>query len=557
MLRHLQISNLAVIERLELDFRNGMTVLTGETGAGKSILIDALGLVLGNRADTSVVRTDARRTEVVATFGITPNSEAAQILAQQAIELQDDEILIRRVVQRDGGSRAYINTGAVSVQLLRELGEHLIDIHGQQASHSLFKPVNLLTLLDHYGGYGDKVAAVRETYNTWHDNSKQLQDLSGDASEFSAQVSLLEYQIAELEQLELQEQEMQQLETEHKRLSHTGKLLETSRKALTDLQEGDASMHNRLTGILRELSELQQHDAVLGGVNEMLDQALIQIGEAAAELRRYLDGLEQDPEQLQKVEQRIDLLHDVARKHHIHPNQLTAHFQTLSEQLRTLQDNRNRVSELEQQQAETLKQYKTLAEQLHTVRQQRAKKMAAEITRQLHSLGMPDSRFSIEVSKLADLQPHRNGISQVDFCLSANPGQALQPIRKIASGGELSRISLAIQVVAKQDKPTACMIFDEVDAGIGGGTAEIVGQLLHRLADECQILCVTHLPQVASQGDNHFLVNKQTDGRNTSTGVKQLSGTQRVEEIARMLGGVKISEKTRHHAMEMLGVQQG
>ena len=554
MLKRLQIRDLAVIERLELEFRPGMTVLTGETGAGKSILIDALGLALGERADTSVVRSGAERAEVTAAFAVPADSAAARILARQCIPTHGgNEFTIRRVVNRDGGSRAYLGVSAVPAQALRELGENLIDIHGQQANQSMFKGESLIALLDHYGGHGAQAAAVRELYDKWRDIGRQLQPLSGGEAEFSARVSLLEYQARELEELAAEEGEAERLEAEHKRLSNIKQLLTVSQNALDELSEGDHCMHNRLGALLRELDELLQHDDAPAAARELLDQALIQIDEAGGELRRYLDGLEQDPEQLREVEQRMDRLHDVARKHHLRPSQLPNHCRELQERLRELLENRDRVDELRREQAEALEQYRERAAELHALRAGKAEGMAAEIAAQLHRLGMPDSRFAVEVDELEDEQPHRSGLSRVEFHLSANPGQAMKSIRKVASGGELSRISLAIQVIAKQDKAAGCMIFDEVDAGIGGGTAEIVGQLLHGLAADCQILCVTHLPQVAAQGDNHLQVRKQTDGRDTNTEVTELNQTQRVEEIARMLGGVTISEKTRHHAMEMLG----
>ncbi len=557
MLKRMQIANLAVIDHLELNFASGMTVLTGETGAGKSILIDALGLILGNRADTSVVRTGCERTEIVAIFSIPPGSPAARLLQAQSITMQDDELMIRRVVNRDSGSRAYINTTAVPVQLLRELGEHLIDIHGQQANQALFKAENLLMLLDRYSHHADQLAEVQDCYHAWQQINRELQGLASDAGKFNAQVSLLEYQLKELENLDLEENEVEQLENDHKRLTHIEQLLHSTQTALTDLDEGEHSISNRLGGIMRDLNALASHDARLGSISGLLELAQIQIAEACTEMEHYLSTLEQNPEQLHKLEQRLDLLHDVARKHHIHPDQLLPHFQSLNKKWHELLDNKHRIMALEQQQAKTLQRYKTCAETLHQLREQQARKMSVAISRQLQRLGMPDSQFTVKVNKLSDLKPHRHGISQVNFYFSANPGQAPQPMRKVASGGELSRISLAIQINARQDRVTAGMVFDEVDAGIGGGTAEIVGQLLHRLAGDNQVLCVTHLPQVASQADNHLLVSKQNEAGHTHTAVTVLSRADRVEEIARMLGGVKISEQTRHHAMEMLGIGRG
>ena len=553
MLKHLSINNLAVIEQLELSFGAGMTVLTGETGAGKSILIDALGLALGDRADTTVIRTGCARAEISALFDIKGDAQLAQLLDEQSLEVADDELLLRRVINRDGRSRAYINTSAAPLQLLREVGLFLLDIHGQHEHQRLLQREAQRDLLDGFGDYGEIAEQVNRAYENWDEVNRELHALSPAQGEAGERLSLLSYQVEELEALELEEDEVERLEDEYKRLVNMNSLQETTRQALDGLSADEQAIDSRINAIKKELAVLEIVDAGLSAITALLDNASIQVAEAASELRAYLERLDQDPERLSQVEQRLGRLHDMARKHRLQPQQLYEHWQTLAQELADTESKRTRLTQLEQAQQQALEEYRAAAAELTARREQCASAMATAITGRIRTLGMPEGKIQVKVTPGPDLKPHRRGNNRVEFLVSVNPGQALLPLRKVASGGELSRISLAIQVSAKRDGSAATVIFDEVDAGISGGIAEIVGKLLHRLATDRQILCVTHLPQVASQGDNHFRVSKSFDDKSTETEVQELNDEQRVEEIARMLGGVSISRQSRDHAREMLG----
>lgn len=553
MLKHLCINNLAVIENVELSFREGLTVLTGETGAGKSILIDALGLVLGDRADTTVIRTGCARAEISAMFDVRANEQLLELLDEQSISVADNELLLRRTVNRDGPSRAYINTTAVPLQLLRDTGSLLIDIHGQHEHQRLLKRDEQRELLDGFGDYGDVVEQVSRAYEKWDGVNRELRSLTEPDGETGDRISLLRYQVQELQALELEENELERLEDEYKRLSNINTLLETARQALDGLYSGEQSVNDSINAVKKELAALERFDSGLASVTALLENASLHIAEATDELRSYLGRLDQDPERLHQVEQRLGKLHDMARKHRVQPQLLYGRQQSITQQLAGMEHIRTRLAELEQEQQQALEEYRSAAHELGEQRRRCAAVMATHISDRIRTLGMPEGAFHINVTPGPDLKPHRNGNNQVEFLVSANPGQALLPLRKVASGGELSRISLAVQVSANRDSSAAAMIFDEVDAGIAGGIAEIVGNLLHRLSQDRQILCVTHLPQVASQGDNHFRVTKTSDKKTTATLVHELNDEQRVEEIARMLGGIKISQQSRAHAREMLG----
>ncbi len=530
-----------------------MTVLTGETGAGKSILIDALGLALGDRADTTVIRTGCARAEVSAVFDVAGNADLLQLLDEQSVSATDDELLLRRVINRDGRSRAYINTSAAPLQLLREVGIFLLDIHGQHEHQRLLQRDAQRDLLDGFGDYGEVAERVSRAYEKWAEVNRALHALSPDSGDAGERLSLLSYQVEELEALALEEHEVETLDEEYKRLVNMNSLQETTRQALDGLCADEQAIDSRLSAIKKELATLERFDAGLSAITGLLDNASIQVAEAAAELRAYLGQLDQDPERLLQVEQRLEKLHDMARKHRVQPQQLYPRWQTLAEQLADMERKRTRLAQLEQEQQQALEAYRAAADELGERRRRSAHAMATAITERIRTLGMPEGKIQVNVTPGADLKPHRNGNNRVEFLVSVNPGQALLPLRKVASGGELSRISLAIQVSANQEGSAASVIFDEVDAGISGGIAEIVGSLLHKLATDRQVLCVTHLPQVAAQGDNHFRVTKSFDKTSTETQVHALNDEQRVEEIARMLGGVSISQQSRDHAREMLG----
>ena len=552
MLTQLQIRNFVIIDQLDLSFANGMTVLTGETGAGKSILIDALGLILGDKAEVSMIREGQERAELVATFNVSRQPRIRVLLDEQAIETGDHELVIRRVISRDGRSKAFINSSPVAIQLLKTLGEDLIDIHGQHAHQSLMNRNAQRALLDSYAGHQVELDAVNQAWNDWNSATRQLAQLGTSSGNHEANINLLKYQVQEFLDLNLEVGEMDRLEEEFKRLGNSSRLQQSSQKVLSLLSEDELSADTLLHNAIRELKDLIKFDPQLGITVELLDNASIQLGEAINELTVASERFESDPEQLDKVGKRLDLLHDLARKHHVPVQQLLEHQQQLQAQLDLLQNSSVAVSNLTKDQARALARYQLAATRLSESRSSAALTMAEAVTQQLHTLGMAQGKFVITLNQAKQEQPQSGGNDQIEFLVSMNPGHPPQPLRKVASGGELSRVSLAIQIISKDEKAIPTLIFDEVDAGIGGGTAEVVGKLLKDLARHSQVFCVTHLPQVASQGHHHLQISKHSAADATLVRVIELSGEDRVDEIARMLGGIKISDKTRAHAREML-----
>ncbi|MCS3903696.1 DNA repair protein RecN (Recombination protein N) [Methylohalomonas lacus] len=552
MLTALHIRNFAVIDEVELHFGAGMTVLTGETGAGKSIIVDALGLILGDRADSALLRAGAERCELSATFNITGNAPLQELLEEQAISGGDDELLIRRVINADGRSKAFVNGSQVALQTLKPMGELLIDIHGQHAHQSLLKRDAQRQLLDEQGDYAALLAEVADLYRQWRDVCQQLDNLAGLGEDREAKLELLRYQVQELQSLNPQPDEFEALDQEYTRLANASRLVEGAQSAYSRLADDDQAISVLAKRIERELRELGRYDERLIAVADLLDNSVIQLNEAGDELRHYLDRLELDPERLQQVEQRLSAMHDLARKHHIQPETLADHLQSLSEQLQQLEASDEHYAQLRDQQQKLLDQYHAACTRLHKERQKTAAALGQTVTEQIRELGMAGGEFVIDVQAETEARPSVHGQDRIDFLVSANPGQPPRPLAKVASGGELSRISLALQVRASDSSGAASMIFDEVDAGIGGGVAEIVGQLLRQIGEHHQVFCVTHLPQVASLGHAHLRVLKMTGDSETRTRVATLSAEERVEEIARMLGGLKITEQTRAHAREML-----
>ncbi|RKZ46879.1 MAG: DNA repair protein RecN [Gammaproteobacteria bacterium] len=551
LLKHLHIRNFAVIEELDIPFNHGMTVFTGETGAGKSIMVGALGLVLGDRSDSGIVRAGCERTEITAIFDIEDDKEIQSALAEQEIDCED-ELILRRVINKDGRSRAYVNGSSVPAQLLRSLGECMVDIHGQHAHQSLLKADVQRNLLDEFGNHPQQLNEVKDAWKTWNANEIELQALSGDNRDHDAQIELLQYQIQELQALNPGESKFSEVEKEYGKLANANRLLEVCQQTLQQLSEDERSTQGQISHNLDELEDIQKFDPSLTTVIELLNGASIQIGEASDELRHYLDRLELDPEQLKMVEDLLTAFHDMARKHKIQPEALGEHLATLEDELHKLENSEARFKELIALQQSSVNNYHKAARKLNQCRQQAAQKLSHDISRKLNDLGMPGGKFSIEVNEIEKDTPLQNGMDKIDYLVSLNPGQPLQPLSKVASGGELSRISLAIQVTGSKDKGIPTLIFDEVDSGIGGGVAEIVGKLLHSLSDKRQVFCVTHLAQVASQGDHHLQVAKATHAGTTLTRVGELNDGERIDEIARMLGGVKITEQTLAHAEEML-----
>jgi len=551
VLLSLHIRDFAIIDDLEVELHPGMTVLTGETGAGKSILLDALGLLLGDRADSGCVRHGAERADISASFDVSRIDGARDWLADKALDL-DGECQIRRVVLGGGRSRAYINGSSVPVQSLREFGERLVDIHGQHEHQSLMKRELQRQLLDSHGGLGKLVSKLAGTYEAWKQQQRDMESIIGAGQDRDSRLEFLEFQLRELEELAPQPGEAEQLHEEHARLANAGRLLETCGNQLSRLYDDEDSAQSAISRALAELEPLTRIDATLKEASELIDAALIQLEEGVNQLRTYQDGVELDPQRLQWVEQRLDALHSVASKHRIEPEALTEFQERLREELSALEQAEQQLQKLEQEQRQLATRYDECAKQLHRKRIKTASRLSAQVTEIMQSLGMGGGRFEIEVNDNATQAMSAHGRDRIDFLVSANPGQPLKPLSRVASGGELSRISLAIQVIAAGDTRIPTLIFDEVDSGVGGAVAETVGKQLRLLGDHHQVMCVTHLPQVAAQARHHLQVSKLTGDKTTRTRIRALSEEERVEEIARMLGGQSITGSTRQHAGEML-----
>ena len=555
MLKHLHIRNFALVETLELDFAEGMTVLSGETGAGKSILLDALGLTLGDRADSGVIRHGEERAEISATFQIQGLPEVQAWLAERELEM-DDECILRRTVSADGRSRAYINGQPAPVQSLKELGEQLVDIHGQHAHQSLLKRDIQRQLLDSFAGHTELARETASACRQWQRLNEEYARLSRVGAERDARLELLRYQVQELDALKLEPNELAELDEEHSRLANANRLLEGAQGAVALLYEGDEqTISTMLEQTLSELQELQGYDSSLTAACELLEGAAIQAREAATELRRYVDRLELDPERLAWVEQRLADIHELARKHRIAPEALTELQQQLQQELDELDQAGTRLEGMQEEIERSLAHYQNLAGKLSKGRSKAAKQLAELVSANMQELGMGGGRFDITLLPL-DNTPSPHGLESIELQVSANPGQPLRPLSKVASGGELSRISLAIQVITAGQDGIPTLIFDEVDVGVGGGVAEMVGRQLRALGENRQVLCVTHQPQVAAQGHHHFQISKSSQGKVTRTEVVAIAGEERVAEVARMSGGVTITEQTLDHARELISQAQ-
>ncbi len=555
MLKHLQIRNFALVESLELDLEPGMTVLSGETGAGKSILLDALGLTLGDRADSAVVRHGEERAEISATFQILHLPGVSEWLAERELEM-DDECILRRTVGADGRSRAYINGQPMPLQSLRELGEQLVDIHGQHAHQSLLKRDMQRQLLDNFAGHTELARETATICRQWQRLNEEYERLNHAATEREARLELLRYQVQELEALKLGANELAELDEEHHRLANANRLLEGAQGAVARLYEGEEQdIVTLLEHTLTELQELQGFDSNLASVCELLEGAAIQAREAATELRHYVDRLELDPERLAWVEQRLADIHDLARKHRVSPEDLPMLQQQLQQELDELDQAGSRLDGMQAEIEHTLSRYQDLASTLSDSRHKAAQKLAQLVTANMQELGMGGGKFDVVLAPVENT-PSPNGLESVELQVSANPGQPLRSLSKVASGGELSRISLAIQVITASREGIPTLIFDEVDVGVGGGVAEMVGRQLRALGESRQVLCVTHQPQVAAQGHQHFRISKNSQGGGTRTEVEAIDGAERVAEVARMSGGVTVTEQTLDHARELISQAQ-
>ena len=554
MLKHLHIRNLAIIDELALDFAAGFTTLTGETGAGKSILIDAIGLVIGTRADSALVRAGQEKAEISAEFSLGDSAIARDWLREQELLDADDAgfCVIRRVVYAEGRTRAFVNGSSVNAGQLRELGESLIEIFGQSESQTLLRADVQRRLLDEFGGYGALLEATAKSAQTHAEIERNIARIRNAGERDPAQLDYLRFQLRELEALNLQEGELEQLETDHKRLANAGKLIGDGGQALDLLYGGEASLYDQLTQVGGLLGALAPIDQGFSDVLALSDAAQAQVREAADALRRVLDKLELDPEQLAQLERRLAGIHDLARKHRVRADQLPQRLASLRSELDELEHAAGRVIELEQQRDAAIKTYRSAARKLSSERSKAARTFSEGVTAIVRQLGMANAQFIAAVDHVDGERPSLHGDDEIRFDFSANPGQPPRALAKVASGGELSRVSLAIQVVGSQDGGAATMIFDEVDAGIGGGTAEIVGQKLRALGASRQVLCVTHLAQVAAQSRNHFGIRKEVKAGQTFTRVRPLADQDRVEELARMQGGVEITASALSHARELL-----
>ena len=557
MLLSIDIRDFAIIQSLQLDWQSGMSVITGETGAGKSIVIDALGLALGERAEQSMVRVDAKRAEVCATFEIEPNTDAYRWLEQNDLlderDNQSTECILRRVIVKGGRSKCYINGRSAMQSQLKDLGTFLVDIHGQHAHQSLLKNKEQLNLLDRFANHGDLISNVALAYKQLSEIKQRKIQLEQQKQNRDAKRELLTYQVEELISANPDQSVLDNLEAEHKKAATSQDRLLVAQEAILNLSEGEpASSLDLLRQSMAQASKLLTYDPSLHGIAETLSDAEALLTDASQELAEYRDNLNCDPEQLSKLDQQLSQFHDLARKHHVSLADLPSHFVTLQNELASIQSDDAALNKIQSEYQDAEKTYLCQAKLLTASRTKTANELEKLVTEKIQPLAMEGGKFSIQIKAKESFSS--SGVEEIEYLVSANPGQPLQALNKVASGGELSRISLAISAITSEHQLVPCIIFDEVDVGIGGATAETVGQLLKQLAKTRQILCVTHQPQVASCGDQHLIASKTKDlkSENTTTQITQLNNSQRVEEVARMLGGKVISEKTMSHAKEML-----
>ncbi|MDP1597014.1 MAG: DNA repair protein RecN [Methylotenera sp.] len=552
MLQSLSIRDFVIVSQLDLEFDVGFTVLTGETGAGKSILIDALSLALGARGEGGVTRTGCDKAEISAIFSITNNAEAKQWLAQAEMASGADELLLRRVMFADGRSRAFINGATVTVAQLKELGELLVDIYSQNAHHSLLKLATQRVVLDSFAGLSALTDQVSSDYKIWHQLRQQRAEAEKNAQQYADELADLRDKVNELSQLAISSSEWEDLLQDHSRLSNGASLIAGGEQCRELLSEGELSAMRLLTQVQHKLQSLSEFDSALSETLETLDSAIIQLEETDRFLNRYLQRTELDPASLAELDSKIQSIHNISRKYRVKPDELAD----------VLLQSKARVSELElfandgelaQIEAQALAVYTQNAQRLSEGRKAAAAKLSAQISAEMQRLSLSGGKFEVALTAQS---PTANGLEQVEFLVAGHAGVAPRPLGKVASGGELSRISLAIRVVTAKKESIPTMIFDEVDVGIGGGVAEVVGQLLKQLGEQKvgqrQVLVITHLPQVAALGQHHLRVSKsQANGQTLST-IEKLNDAERIEEIARMLGGIEITETTRQHAKEML-----
>jgi len=545
MLRSLHIHDFVIVDQAEIQFESGFTVFSGETGAGKSILIDALSLALGARGDAAAIREGASRTDISAVFDAP--SALRQALAEQSFD-PDDALVLRRVIDGQGRSRAYINGVPATLAQLKQLGEALVDIHGQHAHQSLARPASQRDMLDAQGGHQQLARDTQQAWQQWQQSEKLLHKARDNHEALQQERERLEWQIGELQRLDPGKDEWETLSASHNRLAHAQALLQGATQALAALDNDEASVQHFLGAALHQLQPLLRHDAHLQGICEALESARIAAGEAASDLNSYLDRLELDPEALAQAERRLSALFEAARQFKVEPEALPELLQTLQAQLAET-DVAGDLDALAEQVRQAQARYNELARQLGAARKKAAKKLSAQVSEAMQTLAMQGGRFEVA---LQAAPPSAHGLETIEFLVAGHGGVTPRPLAKVASGGELARLSLALSVIASQAARVPTLIFDEVDTGVGGAVAEVVGRLLRQLGARHQVLCVTHLPQVAACGDHHYEVSKATRQGATLSQIQLLGANGRVDEIARMLGGLKITDTTRKHAREML-----
>jgi len=556
MLKHLYIRNFAIIDELDLDFSSGMTALTGETGAGKSILLGALNLVLGDRADNDSIKLDCDYAEIVAEFDISKLDEVTSWLVTQEL-FAEEECILRRRITKDGRSRAYVNSTPVNLQVIRELAEMLIDIHGQHEHQSMMKSAVQRQLLDDFAKHTSLLETVSNLYVELKLLEDQLQHLQQTSNEQNDRLDLLRFQTQELDMLALEENEYSSLNNQHKRLANAEKISTTVQQAIHRLSEDENSnIQSTVAFIINSLADINELDGNLTPISEMLTEALIQIDESVSLLQNYNDNVELDTSQLAKTEQRIQDILDLSRKHRVEAESLHSLHEKLLKELHDIDHVDERLDELSIQQKELEEKYINACKKLSTSRSRAAGKLNKSITKAMQTLGMAGGKFEIVLTTSSDRRS-AHGHDQIEFTVTANAGQKCKPIARVASGGELARISLAIQMIIADNSKIPALIFDEVDSGIGGRIAEIVGQHLRALGsaktgNANQIICITHLPQVASQAHQHLRVEKRTQKKQTTSSVIALDKEQRRQEIARMLSGVEVTKQSLAHADEMI-----
>ena len=536
-----------------MDFSTGLNVLTGETGAGKSIWVDAVGLALGNRADPNLIRQGEERCDITLCFDVGNIPGAQQWLSEQELE-SDGECIIRRILQRNGPSRSTINGHPCPLSLVRELGDLVLSIHGQHQHQTLLRRDAQQHCVDNYAHHQPQLLKTADYYKQWQNNALQLDKLTQQAGNRDAELELLRYQLNELITLAIKPNEWEELGKTHQRLHNSKDMMAQINEAI-QLTVGDSTVNatQLLQQATNELKSIKAADPKITAITELLNTASINLQEAGDELNQYRDQLDLSPEHLQAIDDRLTAMHDLSRKHHCEPEQLPETEQSLQQQIESLENIDIKMAELEKQQQDILIQYKKIADALTKSRRSVAKTLSAAISKHIQTLGITGGRFQIDLEAI-DEPISAQGNERIHFLVSTNPGQDLQSMQKIVSGGELSRISLALQVITAQKDNTPTLIFDEVDVGIGGKTADVVGDLLRQLGEQAQVLCITHLAQVASKGHHHYKVSKEVFQNTTNTQMTALDDKQRVDEIARMLGGSKITQQTLAHASELLEI---